>query len=106
MCNEMAQDLRGMAARLKNMIPQITAPEAIEIAVDNDFLKEEIENLRPKLTATLRRKLHNDHIVISLRTARKEEVKVALTGKQLFDKMRTENAAIEHLRSAFNLELS
>ena len=106
MCNEMAQELRGMSARLKNMIPQITNMPVIELAVDNDFLKEEIEKLKPNLSATLRKRLHNSKLQISLRIAAKEEVKVALTGKQLFDKMRKDNASIEHLRTAFNLELS
>ena len=88
------------------MIPQITNMPVIELAVDNDFLKEEIEKLKPNLSATLRKRLHNSKLQISLRIAAKEEVKVALTGKQLFDKMRKDNASIEHLRTAFNLELS
>jgi DNA polymerase-3 subunit gamma/tau len=50
--------------------------------------------------------LHNSDIAFEIRLAKAEEIKPILSRKETFDKMRTENEAIERLRELLDLELA
>ena len=106
MCNRMPQQMSGIAARMKNMNPQITAMPAVEVVVANEIIKDEIEAIKQKIQVTLRTYLHNSELELTLRVAEKQEQSRTLTRREQFEQMAEENPAIEKLRQFFELELA
>ncbi|MCH5309015.1 MAG: DNA polymerase III subunit gamma/tau [Prevotella sp.] len=106
MCNRMPQNLSGIAARMKNMNPVITELPKVEVVVDNDLIKQEIENIHKNIVKTLQLYLHNSDITIDIRIAERQEQVKVLTRREQFELMSRKNPAIEKLRQAFDLELA
>ena len=74
MCNRMeSANMGGMAKRLKNIIPSITVYPNIELVVENEMLKTEINDIRKRLEVTMAKHLHNGNITISVRLAEQTE---------------------------------
>ena len=110
MCNRMPQRLSSIAARMKNMAPVINGGDwqapAIEVVVPNEIIKTEMEQIRGSILATLKLHLHNSTITLTLRVAKQEEKAKLLTRREQFELLTSQNAAIEKLREAFDLELA
>ena len=106
MCNRMPQSMAGLAARLKHVTPQITDYPNIELMVNNQGLLDQVVQIKGRIRKTMALSLHNGNIDFTPRLAKAEEVKPVLTKRELFDKLRKENHALELLRSALDLELS
>ena len=102
----MPHEYSGIATRMKNMNPAITSFPAVEVIVDNELIKQELEAIRKNIAKTLKIYLHNDDITLDIRVAeQKERVKI-LTRREQFELLSKENPAVEKLRQAFNLELA
>jgi len=106
MCNRMPQDMSGIAARMKNMNPVVAQLPAVEVVAPNDIIKTEMEKIKGKIVATLRHYLHNADITLTIRVAEKVEQEKILTRREQYDLMASQNASIEKLRKAFDLELA
>ncbi len=106
MCNRMPQQLVGLAARLKNIIPHITDYPNIELVIDNDILLQQVNEIKGNIRATMRKELKNSDINFTLRLAEAGEVRRSLSKRELFDDLRQRNAALEKLRTELGLELS
>jgi len=106
MCNRMPQRLSGIAARMKNMNPQITELPAVEVVVPNEIVKSEMEQIQGSILATLKLYLHNSAITLSLRVAERQEQARILTRREQFEEMVRQNASVEKLREEFDLELA
>lgn len=106
MCNRMPQKLSGIATRMKNMNPEITDFPIIEVLVDNDLIKQEIEDIQKSITKTLQIYLRNNQIKITVRVAeQKEHIKI-LSRREQFEQMAEKNAAVAKLQEVFDLELA
>ena len=106
MCNRMPQEYSGIATRMKNMNPVITTFPLIEVVVDNELIKQEMEDFKGRIVKTLQNALHNISIALDIRIAEKQERVVTLTRREQFDLMSKENPAVDKLRQAFELELA
>ena len=106
MCNRMPQEYSGIATRMKNMNPVITEFPQIEVVVDNELIKQEMEDFKGRIVKTLQNALHNIAIALDIRIAEKQERVVTLTRREQFDLMSKENPAVDKLRQAFELELA
>ena len=106
MCNRMPQELSGIATRMKNMNPKILDFPHLEVIVDNELIKQEMEEFRGRILSTLKGKLQNDAITLDIRVAEQQERVKVLTRREQFELMRKENPAVEVLRQAFDLELA
>jgi DNA polymerase-3 subunit gamma/tau len=106
MCNRMPQELVGLAARLKNITPQITDYPNVEAVVENELLLDQVNAIKRKIRATLRQTLHNSAIEFTARVADKSEMKHIFTKKEVFDNLRKQNPAIEKLKDGLGLELA
>ena len=105
-CNRMPQKFSGIATRMKNMNPLITDFPAVEVVVDNELLKQQIEDIQGSIAKTLQIYLHNNNIKLSVRVAeQKEKVKI-LSRKEQYDQMAEKNPAVAKLQQAFDLELA
>ena len=106
MCNRMNASMPGLASRMKNVTPRITDYPNIELLVDNRQLLEQIEQIKGRIRKTMAIYLHNGNIDFKIRLAEADEVKPILSRKEIFEKMRKENPAIEQLSQLLSLELA
>ena len=106
MCNRMPQKLSGIATRMKNMNPVITDFPNVEVIVDNDLIKKEMEDIHKSITKTLQIYLHNTKITLSIRIAERQERIKVLSRREQFELLSKKNPAVEKLRQAFDLELA
>ena len=106
MCNRMPQKLSGIATRMKNMNPVITDFPNVEVIVDNDLIKKEMEDIHKSITKTLQIYLHNTKIALSIRIAEHQERIKVLSRREQFELLSKKNPAVEKLRQAFDLELA
>ena len=105
MCNRMMAVMPGLAARMKHVTPHVTEYPNIELLVDNSQLMEQIEQIKGRIRKTMAVYLKNGQITFSLRLAKAEEIKPVLSRREIFEKMRENNDAFEHLRKMLDLEL-
>ena len=106
MCNRMPQKLSGIATRMKNMNPEITEFPKVEVVVDNDLIKQDIEEIQKSIAKTLQIYLHNDQIQLSVRVAEQTEHVKILSRREQFEQMAEKNAAVAKLQQALDLELA
>ena len=106
MCNRMPQDLSGIATRMKNMNPVITDFPNVEVVVDNDLIKQEMEPIYKSIMKTLQIYLHNTQISLTIRIAERQGRVKVLTRREQFELLSKNNPAVEKLRQAFDLELA
>ena len=106
MCNRMPQKHSGIATRMKNMNPTITEFPQVEVVVDNELIKQEIEEIQGSISKTLQIYLHNNSMKLTVRVAeQKEKVKI-LSRKEQYDQMAEKNPAVKKLQQVFDLELA
>ena len=106
MCNRMPQKYSGIATRMMNMNPLIVDFPAVEVVVDNELIKQEIEDIQGSISKTLQIYLRNNQLKLSVRVAeQKEKVKI-LTRKEQYEQMAEKNPAVAKLQQAFDLELA
>ena len=106
MCNRMPQKFSGIATRMKNMNPVITDFPNVEVIVDNDLIKQEMEDIHKSITKTLQIYLHNDQLSLAIRIAERQGHVKPLTRREQFELLSQKNPAVEKLRQAFDLELA
>ena len=106
MCNRMPQQFSGIAARMKNMNPVIAEMPKIEVTVDNELIKSDMESIYKNILKTLRIYLHNSQITLNILISDKPAQTKILTRREQFEEMSKKNPAVESLRQAFDLELA
>ena len=106
MCNRMPQKMKAMAMRMKNMKLHITTLPNIEVVVDNQILLTQMNEILVRLEVTMAQDLKNKDVKISLRLAKKEELKPILTDREIFAKLLKNNHSFATLKEALKLELS
>ena len=106
MCNRMeSANMGGMAKRLKNIVPYITVYPNIELVVENEMLKKELNDIKKRLEVTMAKHLHNGNITLSVRLAEQTEKRKILTPKENFEEMLESSKAFRILAEKLNLEL-
>lgn len=106
MCNRMPQNMKAMAMRMKNMKLHITTLPNIEVVVDNQILLTQMNEILARLEITMAQDLKNKDVKISLRLAKKEELKPILSDREIFAKLLKNNHSLATLKEALKLELS
>ena len=110
MCNRMSDNqpqLIGIATRMKNMNPQITEFPQVEVTVENELIKQDMEAIRKSILKTLQLHLHNQQITFTILVSdQKDQGIKILTRREQFEEMRKINPAIAKLQQAFDLELA
>ena len=108
MCNRMManKNLIGFAQRLKNVQPRITQHPNIELVIDNKQLLDQAMGNKNRLRATMAKYLHNGNIGFNIRLAEASEVKPILSRREIFEKLRKENHAIEQLAELLDLDMA
>ena len=106
MCNRMeTSSMVGMAKRLKNIIPDITDYPKIELVVDNEMLRDEIQVIKHRLELTMAKYLHNGSISLNIRVAEPSERRKILTPKENFLLMLERSDGLKALVEGLKLEM-
>ena len=106
MCNRMeTSSMVGMAKRLKNIIPDITDYPKIELVVDNEMLRDEIQVIKHRLELTMAKYLHNGSISLNIRVAEPSERQKILTPKENFLLMLERSDGLKALVEGLKLEM-
>lgn len=107
MCNRMqfTPEYKGLAARMKNILPAVKNYPNVEIVVENQQLLDEVRKLERRITSTLRMNLGNSEIVLAMRLAEPSEVKRILTKREMLEELKNTNQGMAKLMSRFDLEL-
>ena len=106
MCNRMeTSSMVGMAKRLKNIIPDITDYPKIELVVDNEMLRDEIQVIKHRLELTMAKYLHNGRISLNIRVAEPSERRKILTPKENFLLMLERSDGLKALVEGLKLEM-
>ena len=106
MLNRMPQSMVGLVARLKNITPRLLDYPNVEVVVDNQILLNQLKQIQGRIRATLANDLKEPNLTLSLRLTQGSEVRKTLSKKELFEKMRKNNPAVEKLRESLDLILS
>ena len=106
MCNRMPQEYSGIATRMKNMNPVIVEIPQVEVTVDNELVRQEMDAFKNRIVRTLKDSLHNSQLTLEIRVAEHKRQVVILSRREQFELMTKENPAVEKLRQAFDLELA
>ena len=78
----------------------------VEVMVDNELIKQEIEEIQGSISKTLQLYLHNNNLKLTVRVAeQKEKIKV-LSRKEQFDEIVEKNPALKRLQQVLDLELA
>ena len=106
MCNRMPQNLSGIAARMKNLLPHISTFPAVELFVENELVKEQIEQIQGKILSTLKLHLHNSDITLHISVIEHEGPVHILTRTEHYEALEKANPSVAKLREVFGLELA
>ena len=109
MCNRMSDNqpkLIGIATRMKNMNPQITDFPKVEVMVENELIKQDMEAIHKSILKTLQLHLHNQQITFTILVSDQKEQTKILTRREQFEEMSKINPAVAKLQQEFNLELA
>lgn len=106
MCNRMPKQYFGLASRMKNMEPHISAFPDVELVVDNENLLRKVTEIRGRIRATLAKQLHNGALQITIRLAEADELKPLLSRKEIFEKMIASDDAVRLLSRELGLDLA
>ena len=109
MCNRMSDNqpqLIGIATRMKNMNPQITEFPQVEVTVENELIKQDMEAIYKSILKTLQMYLHNAQITFTIQVSDQKDQPKVLSRRQQFEEMSKINPAVAKLQQAFDLELA
>ena len=109
MCNRMSDNqpqLIGIATRMKNMNPQITEFPQVEVTVENELIKQDMEAIYKNILKTLQLYLHNHQISFTILVSDQKEQTKVLSRREQFEEMSKTNPAVVKLQQAFDLELA
>ena len=109
MCNRMSDNqpqLIGIATRMKNMNPVITEFPQIEVTVENELIKQDMEAIYKSILKTLQLHLRNNKITFTILVSDQKEQTRILSRREQFEEMRKINPAVAKLQQAFDLELA
>lgn len=87
-------------------LPKMLSDTVFEVEVNTDINKQYLDDNSLSILSSLRQTLQNDDISMTIRIAKGNAVKKALTSREIFDEMVKQNPSLQKLSDEFGLELS
>lgn len=107
--NEYADNL-NIEKLLKNTMslykPKLISETLFEVKVNSELNKEYLNSNGESLLTFLREKVKNDNLTMTIKIAKGNVIKKALTSREIFDEMAEKNPSLQNLSDEFGLELS
>ena len=86
--------------------PTMVSDTLFEVKVNSELNKEYLTSNGEALLTFLRAKLKNDDLTMTIKIAKGNVIKKALTSREIFDEMVEKNPSLQNLSDEFGLELS
>ena len=86
--------------------PTLISDVLFEVKVNSELNKEYLTSNGEALLTFLRAKLKNDDLTMTIKIAKGNVIKKALTSREIFDEMVEKNPSLQNLSDEFGLELS
>lgn len=86
--------------------PTLISDTLFEVKVNSELNKEYLTSNGEALLTFLRAKLKNDDLTMTIKIAKGNVIKKALTSREIFDEMVEKNPSLQNLSDEFGLELS
>lgn len=109
MCIRMQQgnrNLIGLAQRMMAIRPKLLEFPAVEVVADNQLLLDNMLAIKNRIRNTLILALNNASITVTYRLAHRNEVKKILNKRELLEKMRKDNPALDKFCTSLKLVLA
>ena len=108
MCNRMQKitRMRGIAMRMKNLMPVITDYPQMEVTVANQIMYDELDEIKRRIQVTLANDLKNAQIQFHIKLAEQDKMKPKLTRVEYYNQIAKENPAIALLTKELQLDLA
>ncbi len=104
--NELPNEEKSTAQRMKTMTFSKLADTIVEVAVDNEWVESSMRAIAPRIEQHLRTSLHNKQITLRFKVTQQTERKRAYSRVEQFQLMAEKNPALQKLKERFDLELS
>ena len=91
---------------MKNMNPQLAEFPHVEITVENELIKQDMEAIQKSILKTLQLHLNNQQITFTILVSDQKEPTKILSRREQFEEMRKTNPAIAKLQQVLDLELA
>ena len=98
--------MRGIAMRMKNLMPVITDYPQMEVTVANQIMYDELDEIKRRIQVTLANDLNNAQIQFHIKLAEQDKMKPKLTRVEYYNQIAKENPAIALLTKELQLDLA
>ena len=105
-CSQMPAEMKGLAARMKNIVPKITSFPAIEAVADSQSLLDDMTPLKADMSKALADALHNSALTLTLRLAAAAEASKAMSRQEAYADLRRTNPSIDKLCASLDMEIA
>ena len=103
--NQLPQEHKAMAVRMKNMKPVITSESTLEVTVNSERVADYMRELSQEIEQFLRSRLKNDETHLDIKVAAAAEVERIISKPERYKIMLSKNAALRELAQSLKLEL-
>jgi DNA polymerase-3 subunit gamma/tau len=86
--------------------PTLISEALFEVEVNSELNKEYLTSNGESLLTFLRGKVKNDNLTMTIKIAKENVIKKALTSREIFEEMVEKNSNLQNLSDEFGLELS
>ena len=107
MCQRMQTNKQYMALsmRMQNLLPTITDYPHVSLVIDNELLYSQLLPIKKRIETTLRQKLLNTELDLTMRVASPEEIKRIPTRREILQQLQQNNEAFARLCQTLQLQL-
>ena len=105
-CSQMSAEMKGLSARMKNIVPKITSFPAIEAVADSQSLLDDMASLKADISKALATTLHNSALTLTLRLAAETEATKVMSRQEAYADLRRTNPSIDKLCSSLDMEMA
>lgn len=104
--NRLPQEQTAMAARMKNMNPFLAGPELIRVEVENQQVKQDLQEISNDLIRFMRKTLHNSHLQLEIGLMDLKKTQRAYTKREQLEAIIKKYPDVEQLRKELKLEFT
>lgn len=104
--NRLPQEQTATAARMKNMTPFLSGPEQIRVEVENQQVKQDLQEISNDLIRFMRKELHNSHLQLEIGLLDLQKTQRAYTKREQLEAIIKKYPDVEQLRKELKLEFT
>lgn len=104
-CMRLPQEEAAMKGRMQILHPTLNEKGQVEVSVENEWVKNDLNRLRPDIESYLQKELHNNSIKIIVKLSEADSHNRPRSRQDLLQALREDNPAVELLCKELSLTL-